>query len=43
MIKKIKKLEKEIIMYWFWWESSNKVFFEMVEEKIVWDKELEGL
>lgn len=32
MIKKIKKLEKEIIMYRFRWESSNKVLFEMVEE-----------
>lgn len=39
MTKKIKKLEKEMIMWRTKWENNNKVLLQMAEEKAVHDKE----
>ncbi|XP_014384434.1 PREDICTED: gamma-taxilin isoform X4 [Myotis brandtii] len=39
MTKKIKKLEKEMIIWRTKWESNNKVLLQMAEEKTIRDKE----
>ncbi|XP_070318230.1 gamma-taxilin isoform X2 [Odocoileus virginianus] len=38
MTKKMKKLEKEVIMWRTKWENNNKILLEMAEEKTVCDK-----
>ncbi|KAM8750142.1 gamma-taxilin-like [Rhynchonycteris naso] len=43
MTKKIKKLEKEIIIWRTKWESNNKVLLQMAEEKTIRDKEYKSL
>ncbi|XP_046874924.1 alpha-taxilin [Hypomesus transpacificus] len=43
MTKKIKKLEKETVMYRSRWESSNKALLDMAEEKTLRDRECDGL
>ncbi|MXQ98684.1 hypothetical protein E5288_WYG000697 [Bos mutus] len=39
MTKKMKNLEKEVIMWCTKWENNNKILLEMAEEKTVHDKE----
>ncbi|XP_075395967.1 gamma-taxilin-like [Tenrec ecaudatus] len=43
MTKKIKKLEKETIIWRTKWENNNEVLLKMAEEKIVRDKEYQTL
>uniref|UniRef100_A0A8C6Y5M7 Taxilin gamma n=1 Tax=Naja naja TaxID=35670 RepID=A0A8C6Y5M7_NAJNA len=42
MTKKIKKLEKEIVVWRTKWENNNKALLQMAEEKTIKDKEYKG-